>query len=90
MKGVLDMFSIVTKKWFEKALIRAVKTFAQTFAGFLTVGYAINEIDWMKALSVAAVAMIYSMVTSLYGLPELEEEVPEEEIEGEGAEDENQ
>lgn len=61
------------KKWLVAAGIRAVKTFAQTFASMMTVGAALNEIDWTYTLSVSAVALIYSLVTSLAGLPELKE-----------------
>lgn len=60
------------KEWAIAALIRAVKTFFQTFAGFIAVGAAMNEIEWLKALSVSGVAFILSIVTSLAGLPEVE------------------
>ena len=58
------------KKWAIAALIRAVKTFFQTFAGFIAVGAAVNEVDWLRALSVSGVAFALSIVTSLGGLPE--------------------
>lgn len=61
------------KKWALAALVRALKTFFQTFAGFITVGVVFTEVDWMSALSVSAVAFIYSIVTSLGGLPEVDE-----------------
>lgn len=61
------------KKWIKAAGIRAIKTFAQTFLSFLTVGLALQEIDWVQALSCAAVALIYSLLTSIVGLPELKE-----------------
>lgn len=60
------------KAWIKAALIRAVKTFFQTFAGFITVGAMMSEIEWMQALSVAGVAFILSIVTSLGGLPEVD------------------
>ena len=60
------------KEWAKAALIRAVKTFFQTFAGFIAVGAAMNEVEWMKALSVSGVAFILSIVTSLGGLPEVD------------------
>ena len=60
------------KEWAIAALIRAIKTFFQTFAGFIAVGAAMNEVEWLKALSVAGVAFILSIVTSLAGLPEVE------------------
>lgn len=59
------------KEWIEKAGIRAIKTFAQTFVGFMAVGFAINEIPWGYALSVSTVALITSLLTSIAGLPEL-------------------
>ena len=61
------------KEWAIAALIRALKTFFQTFAAFIAVGAAMNEVEWMKALSVSGVAFILSIVTSLAGLPEVKE-----------------
>lgn len=60
------------KKWLVAAGVRAIKTFGQVFAGSITVGLAIHEIPWGYAASVATVAAIYSLVTSLAGLPEVE------------------
>ena len=60
-------------KWWRAAAIRAIKTFAQVFASLLTVGSAINEIDWAFIASVSAVAALYSILTSLAGLPEVDE-----------------
>ena len=62
------------KQWALAALVRAIKTFFQTFAGFIAVGAAMNEIEWGKAASVSGVAFILSVVTSLAGLPEVEPE----------------
>ena len=53
------------KKWALAALIRAVKTFAQTFASMIAVGAAFSEIDWLRVLSVSGVAFVLSMLTSL-------------------------
>ena len=60
------------KLWLKAATIRAVKTFAQVFASLLTVGAAINEIDWGYTASVALVSTIYSILTSMAGLPEVD------------------
>lgn len=55
------------------ALIRAVRTFAQTFVGFVAVGAALSEIPWLQALSVSAVAALLSILTSIItGLPEVD------------------
>jgi hypothetical protein len=65
------------REWIKAALIRAVRTFFQTFAGFITVGVAVHEVDWMGALSVSGVAFVYSIMTALGGLPEVEKKPPD-------------
>ena len=67
------------KQWAVAALIRALKTFAQTFASMIAVGAAFSEIDWLRALSVSGVAFVLSMLTSLAGLPEVEKKEPPDE-----------
>lgn len=68
------------KKWIIAALIRAVRTFAQTFVGFIAVGAALEEVQWLRALSVSGAAFVLSILTSLAtGLPEAEDEKPEPE-----------
>ena len=63
------------KKWILAALIRAVRTFAQTFVGFIAVGAALEEVQWLRALSVSGAAFVLSILTSLAtGLPEVEAE----------------
>ena len=70
------------KKFIVAALIRAVRTFAQTFASMIAVGAAISEVDWIRSLSVSGVAFLLSILTSLAtGLPEVETKPPEEEPE---------
>ena len=55
------------------ALVRALRTFAQTFVGFVAVGAALSEIPWLEALSVSAVAALLSILTSIItGLPEVD------------------
>ena len=60
-------------KWLKAAGVRAVKTFAQTAASLITVGALLSEINWMMVFSASAVAFIYSVLTSLSGLPEIKE-----------------
>lgn len=59
------------KSWIKAAGIRALKTFAQTIVATITVGSAINEINWLNVLSVSALAAVCSLLTSVAGLPEL-------------------
>ena len=61
------------KKFAWAALIRAVRTFAQAFASMIAVGAAFSEVQWLRALSVAGVASVLSILTSLAtGLPEVD------------------
>ena len=64
------------KKWAKAAGIRAIKTVAQTAVGMLTGDMiGIVDVDWLRVLSVAALAGIASILTSLAGLPEVKQEV---------------
>ena len=63
------------KEWAKAALIRALRTFAQTFAGCIAVGAAVSEVEWLRALSVSGVAFILSILTALAGLPEVDKGV---------------
>lgn len=63
------------KEFLIAALIRAVRTFAQTFASMIAVGAAFSEVEWLRALSVSGVAFVLSILTSLAtGLPEVKTE----------------
>lgn len=58
-------------EWFKAALIRALRTMAQTALSMLTVGMAISDVDWLKLLSITVVAGVISILTSFAtGLPE--------------------
>ena len=62
-------------KWLKAAGIRAIKTVAQTMVGMLSGELlGIMDADWTAVLSVAAMAGVVSMLTSVAGLPELKEE----------------
>lgn len=59
------------KEWFIAALIRALRTMAQTALSMLTVGMAISDVDWLKLASITVVAGVISILTSFAtGLPE--------------------
>lgn len=64
---------VFTKQWFHAALIRALKTVAQTAVSMLTVGQYFTDVDWIGIASISLVAGIISILTSLAGLPEVEE-----------------
>ena len=58
--------------WLKAALVRALKTVAQTAVGMLSgEALGIKEADWVAVASVAAMAGIVSLLTSVAGLPEV-------------------
>lgn len=71
-KNCVFKVSVDTKKWLKAAGIRAVKTMAQTAIGVIGAGTAAAAVDWKMAGSAAFVAGIVSILTSIAGIPEVE------------------
>lgn len=66
---------IISKKWLKAAGIRAIKTVAQTAVALIgTNAVGITEVDWLAVLSASALAGVVSLLTSIAGLPEVQEE----------------
>lgn len=64
---------IITKLWIKYAIVRAIKTMAQTAAAVIgTQAAGILEVDWIGVLSASLLAGILSLLTSLGGLPEVD------------------
>jgi hypothetical protein len=61
-------------KWLAAAGMRAIRTVAQTALSLISVGAVLSDIDWLMVASASAVAGIYSLLTSVAGLPELKSE----------------
>lgn len=59
------------KSWLKAAGIRAVKTVAQTAVATIGTAAVIGEVNWAAVAGAAALAGILSMLTSVAGLPEL-------------------
>ena len=58
--------------WIKAAGVRAMKTMAQTAVGMLSGDMlGVMEADWIAVASVAAMAGIVSLLTSIAGLPEV-------------------
>jgi zinc transporter ZupT len=61
-------------RWLKAAGVRALKTGAQTLASLIGTGaVGILSLDWPQMISVTATAMVLSVLTSVAGLPELDE-----------------
>ena len=61
------------KKWLKAALIRALKTIAQTAVAAIGTTAAFWEVNWVLVGSTSLLAGILSLLTSIAGLPELKE-----------------
>lgn len=64
------MNGILTKQWLKAALIRALRTTAQSALAIMGTASALGEVDWSSAIAAAVLSGVLSMLTSLAGLPE--------------------
>lgn len=62
----------MNKQWAKCALIRAVKTVAQTMVAVIGTSTMIESVDFKLAISSALLAGLVSVLTSVAGLPEVE------------------
>lgn len=60
------------KKWIKAAGIRAVRTVAQAALGAIGAAALISEVNWAVVASTAALAGVVSLLMSVAGLPEVE------------------
>lgn len=60
------------KKWVKAALIRAVRTVAQTAVSLIPIGVTVAAVGWGEVLGTAALAGVVSILTSIAGLPEVQ------------------
>ena len=62
------------KSWIKAAGVRAIKTVAQTAVATIGSSVVLGEVNWGMVASAAALAGILSLLTSVAGLPEVQEE----------------
>lgn len=62
------------KNWTKAAGVRAIKTVAQTAIGVIGSAAVVEAVNWQTVVSAAVLAGFVSLLTSLAGLPEVDEE----------------
>lgn len=67
------MKTLKSKEWWKAAGIRAVKTMAQAAIATIGASTMITETNWIMVASATAMAGLLSLLTSVAGLPEVEE-----------------
>ena len=60
-------------KWFKAAGIRAIKTMAQSAIAMIGTATVIGDVNWVMVLSASLLSGGLSLLTSIAGLPEVEE-----------------
>lgn len=59
-------------EFWKAALIRAVRTFAESMLAFIGTGaIVLKDVDWLAALSAGAMGFVIAILLSLAGLPEV-------------------
>ena len=64
--------NVFTREWFSAALVRAIKTIAQTAVATIGTSAVLGDVNWLMVGSASLLAGILSMLTSVAGLPEVE------------------
>ena len=64
--------STKTKNWLKAALVRAIKTIAQTAVAMIGTATVFSDVNWVMILSGSLLAGLLSILTSIAGLPEVE------------------
>ena len=67
------MKQIKISDWLKAALMRAVRTFAQTAAAMIGVAALMSDVSWIEVLSASLLSAILSILMSIGGLPEAKE-----------------
>lgn len=60
------------KDWIKAAGVRAIKTVAQTAVATIGTAAVMSNVDWVMVASASALAGVVSLLTSIAGLPELD------------------
>lgn len=62
------------KLWWKAAAVRAVKTIAQTAVATIGTSAMLAEVNWVMVVSASVLSGVLSLLTSVAGLPEVNQE----------------
>lgn len=63
------------KEWAKAALIRAIRTFAESALAYIGTGaLVLGDVNWMAVLSAGAFGFVTAILLALTGLPEVQKE----------------
>lgn len=62
------------RQWAKAAGVRAIKTVAQTAVAMIGTSIALADVNWQLVTSASVLAGLLSLLTSVAGLPEVNEE----------------
>lgn len=63
----------MNKKWLKAAGIRSIKTISQTAVALIPAAVTITQVDWSVVAGSALLAGVVSVLTSVAGLPEVDD-----------------
>ena len=63
---------IMNLNWWKAAGVRAIKTIAQTAVATIGTSVVLGDVNWVAVGSASVLAGILSMLTSIAGLPEID------------------
>ena len=71
------------KEWLKAALIRAVRTFAESALAYIGTGaLVLGDVNWLAVLSAGGFGFVTALLLALTGLPEVQQKPPEYDGEG--------
>jgi hypothetical protein len=66
------------KEWAKAALIRALRTFAESMLAYIGTGAVVlGDVNWIAALSAGGFGAVCAILLALSGLPEVEKKPPD-------------
>lgn len=72
-EGSMRQIKDNTISWIKAAGVRALKTLAQTMIATIGTTAVLEDVNWTVVLSASLLAALLSLLTSVAGLPEVED-----------------